>query len=247
MRACRPLAVLLLVVSGGFTTTPAAGAEMAPHTHFAPRSPAAAPKHYTATNALLIDESRGTVVRSSPGGPIAGHLSGETPLGTPRWLWAVATTANGRWARVVLPWRPNGRAGWVTLSGRRVVHSHTWVQVDLSRRRVKLMRWARVVDSFAAAVGAPDSRTPIGRFSVTDPISTGHPSGPFGWYAFGLSGHQPHLPPGWSGGDQLALHGTNDPASIGTAASAGCLRVSAFALGVLRYALRPGTPVVIHP
>jgi lipoprotein-anchoring transpeptidase ErfK/SrfK len=98
-----------------------------------------------------------------------------------------------------------------------------------------------------AAVGAAASPTPIGRFSVTDPIATGDPAGPFGWYAFGLSGHQPHLPPGWSGGDQLAIHGTNDPSSLGTAASAGCLRVSATALEILKRALRPGTPVVIHP
>jgi hypothetical protein len=33
----------------------------------------------------------------------------------------------------------------------------------------------------------------------------GDPSGPFGWYAFGLSGHQPNLPAGWSGGGPHAL------------------------------------------
>ena len=66
-------------------------------------------------------------------------------------------------------------------------------------------------------------------------------------YAFGLSGHQPYLPPNWSGGDQLAIHGTDDPASIGTAASHGCLRVSPQALARLRPALHLGTPVVIMP
>ena len=76
--------------------------------------------------------------------------------------------------------------------------------------------------------------------------NVGDPSGPFGWYAFGLSGHQPNLPAGWSGGDQLAIHGTNNPSSIGTAASAGCLRVSATALGTLKRFLRLGTPVVVH-
>ena len=43
------------------------------------------------------------------------------------------------------------------------------------------------------------------------------------------------------------VQATDDPASIGTRASAGCLRVSAAALWVLKRALRPGTPVVIHP
>jgi hypothetical protein len=194
-----------------------------------------------------VDESAGTLVRTAPAGRILGSLPARTPLGTPTWLWAVATSRNGRWARVVLPWTPNGRTGWVGLRGRYEIHTRIWVQADLSRRRVILMRGAQVLDSFVAAIGAPDSPTPIGRFSVTDPIATGDPAGPYGWYAFGLSGHQPHLPPGWSGGDQLAIHGTNDPASLGRAASAGCLRVSATALGVLKRVLRPGTPVVIHP
>ena len=109
------------------------------------------------------------------------------------------------------------------------------------------MHGSRPLASFSAAIGAATTPTPAGRFSVTDSLVTGDPSGPFGWYAFGLSGHQPHLPPGWSGGDQLAIHGTDDPASIGTPAYRGCLRVSPQALARLRPALHLGTPVVIMP
>jgi lipoprotein-anchoring transpeptidase ErfK/SrfK len=68
-----------------------------------------------------------------------------------------------------------------------------------------------------------------------------------GTFAFGISGIQPNLPPGWGGGDQLAIHGTNDASSIGRSASAGCLRVSEATLARLRRVLRLGTPVVIHP
>jgi lipoprotein-anchoring transpeptidase ErfK/SrfK len=194
----------------------------------------------------LVEAQDGAVVRSRPHGPIAGELPGRTPLGTTTWLWAVRTSQDGRWAQVVLPWRPNGRTGWISLRGRRTAKSPIWVDADVSRRRVNLMRGSQVMRSFVAAVGAPASPTPVGRFSVTDPIATGDPGGPFGWYAFGLSGHQPNLPPGWSGGDQLAIHGTNAPSSLGTAASAGCLRVSSTALGILKRYLHPGTPVIIE-
>ena len=195
----------------------------------------------------LVDASAGAVVRATPGGRILGSLAGRTPLGTPTWLWVVRASTGARWGRVVLPWRPNGRTGWISLRARRIVHTAIWVQADISQRRVMLMRGPGVLRSFEAAVGASGSPTPSGRFSVTDPIPTGDPGGPFGWYAFGLSGHQPNLPPGWTGGDQLAIHGTNAPSTLGTAASAGCLRVSSSALAVLKRYLRPGTPVIIHP
>jgi hypothetical protein len=245
--------ILLILATIALYAAPPAGAMPLPMGRLGATAPAVragtdtAPKRSPRHRFTLVDESAGTVVRAAPRGRIMGSLPTRTPLGTPTWLWAVATSRDGRWAQVVLPWTPNGRTGWVTLRGRREIHTRIWVQADLSRRRVMLMRGSRMLHSFAAAVGASDSPTPIGRFSVTDPISTGDPSGPFGWYAFGLSGHQPNLPPGWGGGDQLAIHGTNDPGSLGTAASAGCLRVSAAALGLLKRALRPGTPVVIHP
>jgi lipoprotein-anchoring transpeptidase ErfK/SrfK len=68
----------------------------------------------------------------------------------------------------------------------------------------------------------------------------------FGSFAFGLSAMQPNLPAGWTGGDQMAVHGTGAPGSIGEAASAGCLRVSEDALAQLRPLLRVGTPVIIR-
>ena len=192
----------------------------------------------------LVDAA-GAEVHRWPGGPVAGTVSETTPLGSHSWAWAVATTPDHRWARIELTWKPNGRTGWIRLSGRARVHTPYWVDADLSQRTVELMKGRRPLVSFRAAVGTSVSPTPTGRFFVTDLVATGDPSGPFGWFAFGLSGHQPNLPPGWGGGDQLAIHGTNAPSSIGTAASAGCLRVSATALTTLKD-LRLGTPVVIH-
>ena len=247
-RAILLLAAAVLAVA---TAAPASahpvGVRVAPLRHAATTAARPRPQAERHDDAFtLVEAQNGAVVRSRPNGPIAGELPGRTSLGTTTWLWAVRTSLDGRWAQVVLPWRPNGRTGWISLRGRRTVKSRIWVEADVSRRRVNLMRGGQVVRSFVAAVGTAASPTPVGRFSVTDPIATGDPGGPFGWYAFGLSGHQPNLPAGWSGGDQLAIHGTNAPSSLGTAASAGCLRVSSTALGTLKRYLLPGTPVIIE-
>ena len=102
-----------------------------------------------------------------------------------------------------------------------------------------------LLSSVPAAIGSPSSPTPPGHYVVTDrvPFPSG---GALGTFAFGISGIQPRLPAGWSGGNQLAIHGTNSPSSIGTSASAGCVRVSEWSIDRFKPLLRLGTPVLIH-
>ena len=98
---------------------------------------------------------------------------------------------------------------------------------------------------FAIAAGGPSTPTPTGRFSVTDRVV--FPQGStYGTFALGLSAHQPNLIPGWTGGDQIAIHGTSHPQTIGTYASLGCIRVSETALRVLRRTVPLGAPVTIR-
>jgi len=193
----------------------------------------------------LVRISAPTNVAKWPNGPTMGTLSASTPLGSATWLWAVGRSIGGAWFQVVLPWRPNGLTGWIRRPADRTTIGIS-IRVDLSERRLALDRRGRTMAAFPAGVGAARSPTPQGRFSVTDLVFTGDPQGPFGWFALGLSGHQPSLPSGWSGGDQLAIHGTNSPASIGAAASAGCVHVSSRALATLRRWAVLGTPVIVR-
>ena len=68
----------------------------------------------------------------------------------------------------------------------------------------------------------------------------------YGCCILALTGHQPNLPSGWTGGDRLAIHGTDAPSSIGAASSAGCLRASDEDLRVLMATVPLGTQVSIH-
>ena len=93
------------------------------------------------------------------------------------------------------------------------------------------------------AVGSAGSPTPPGRYAVTDKIDGSRYGSYYGCCILALTGHQTNPPPGWTGGDRLAIHGTNAPSTIGTPASAGCLRAADDDLQVLMRLVPLGTPV----
>jgi len=95
-------------------------------------------------------------------------------------------------------------------------------------------------------IGAYGSETPTGRFAVTDELSGPSYSASYGCCILALSGHQQHLPPGWRGGDRLAIHGTDSVATVGDAGSAGCLRAADADMRALMGRVPLGTPVFIR-
>jgi len=163
----------------------------------------------------------------------------------PTTAWIERVSKNGSWGRVEIPYVSPRRDGWIRLAGLGRSKTSIRVEVDLSAHVLTVTKAGRKLFAFPAATGAASTTTPSGEYFVTDLVSLS-PGGPMGSFAFGISGIQPHLPSGWSGGNQLAIHGTNNPSSIGRSASAGCVRVSELALTKLRPLLSLGTPVVIH-
>jgi len=196
--------------------------------------------------ALLVEIPRAMELTARPGaGPIVGTMpTGSRYYDQPLVAWVLETTADGRYGRVPVPYAGRDVTGWLPLRGLETVTTGVRVVADLSEHRIEVRRGSRVLLRAPAATGAAVSPTPPGRYFVTDRVA--FPAGGYlGTFAFGISGIQTNLPPGWSGGDQLAIHGTNAPATIGTSSSAGCLRVSEPVLQRLRPLLRPGTPIVI--
>jgi lipoprotein-anchoring transpeptidase ErfK/SrfK len=121
------------------------------------------------------------------------------------------------------------------------------VTVSLHLMQLSVWRGRHVIGRFPMADGSSATPTPTGRFVVTDRVD--FPAGSvYGTFALGLSAHQLHqLPAGWPGGNQIAIHGTNDPGSIGSSASLGCVRVGAAALALLKRTVPLGAPVVVSP
>jgi lipoprotein-anchoring transpeptidase ErfK/SrfK len=200
------------------------------------------------TNVLVrVPRTLPALARPQPGARRVGVVpAGSKYYGIPTVAWVEGTSADGRWGLVELPYAWPRREGWIRIAGLDRRTTRIRVEVDLSEHLVTVTKLGRVLFRAPGATGRSSSPTPVGDYFVTDrvPFSAGSA---LGSYAFGISGIQPRLPAGWSGGNQLAIHGTNEPWSIGQSASAGCVRVSESTLARLKPLLVYGTPVIVHP
>ena len=148
------------------------------------------------------------------------------------------------WLHVGLPKRPNGSTGWVRASDVSRVTVHTRITVDLSARRLRLYRDGRLVLSSTVAIGSSATPTPLGRYYVNQRLIPDDPGGPYGPGAVGISAFSPVLT-GWAQGGPIAIHGTNEPWSIGRAVSNGCIRLPNPVLRRVFAQALAGTPVLI--
>ena len=199
------------------------------------------------TNVLVrIPRTLPALARPQSGARQVGVVpAGSKYYGIPIVAWVEDTSADGRWGLVELPSSWPRREGWIRIGRLDRRTTRIRVEVDLSQHLVTVTKLGRVLFRAPGATGRSSSPTPVGDYFVTDrvPFAVGSS---LGSYAFGISGIQPRLPAGWSGGNQLAIHGTNQPSSIGQSASAGCIRVSESTLARLKPLLVYGTPVIVH-
>ena len=130
------------------------------------------------------------------------------------------------------------KASALETSNRRVV-------VSLRDRTLALVDNGAVVRVFPVAVGAPQTPTPVGRFTITNRIPNPTyyrpgkiiapgPSNPLGtrWLGLDVKGY--------------GIHGTDDPLSIGHAQSHGCIRLRNDDVEQLFELLRPGDIVELR-
>ena len=183
-------------------------------------------------------------VLAAPAGRTLARLGARTAFGSPRTLSVLARS--GRWLEVTTDGL-SGRYGWVDAEAAGLTFSTTplSITVSLGTKTLELRRGNRVLRRFPVGVGAPDSPTPAGRFAVTDELQGAAYSPVYGCCILALSARQTRLPAGWSGGTQIAIHGTNNLATIGHADSAGCLHARDTDLRYLLDHVPLGTPVTI--
>ena len=149
------------------------------------------------------------------------------------------------WYYAALPARPNGVTGFIMARDVRILKVRMRIVVDLSKRQLVVYRRGKPVLRATVAVGAPATPTPTGRYYVNQRLIASDPYGPWGPGAVGISAFSDVLQE-WSQGGPIAIHGTNDPSSIGRAVSHGCIRLHNSVLRRVFHMVPAGSPVIIH-
>ena len=149
------------------------------------------------------------------------------------------------WEQVYLARRPNGSTGWVKDGAVSLALDPYRVQVSLAKHRVTVWDGNKVILDAPAGVGRSVLPTPRGTYYIVSLLKQPDPYGLYGPYAFGLSAFSDVLYSFGSGPGEIGLHGTNDPAALGTDVSHGCIRISNANITKLASLLPLGTPVRI--
>jgi lipoprotein-anchoring transpeptidase ErfK/SrfK len=193
--------------------------------------------------AARVPAGNQVTLRARPGGRILARVGARTEFGSPQTL-AVAFR-KGDWLAVRSPTLGNKQLGWVRAAPLRLLRRPVELEVDLSRRELSVRGEQGVERRISVAIGAPDTPTPPGEYYVTDKLPGADFGSYYGCCILALSGRQPNLPQGWSGGDRLAIHGSPTP-TWGQAVSNGCLHADEADLRYLMKTVPLGARIVIH-
>ena len=130
------------------------------------------------------------------------------------------------WLEVWLPVRPNGSTGWVRASDVTTIQHDYRIEVALDEFTLRLYDGQDVAFEAPVAVAADNTPTPGGIYYTTELIRpVDAPNGPYGTYAYGLSGYSDVWQSFNGGPGQLGIHGTNQPEKMGQQVSNGCVRM----------------------
>jgi len=148
--------------------------------------------------------------------------------------------------KVLLPVRPNDSIGWVQTSDLDVSQVNYWIRVSRAGKSITVGNGNQVVLQAPAAVGTGGTPTPLGTFYLTELVKPIYQ--PYlGPYAYATSAHSDVFYSFMGGDGMVGLHGTNEPGSIGRAASHGCIRIGNSAITQLASLLPLGTPLFVGP
>lgn len=149
---------------------------------------------------------------------------------------------------VQLPVRPNGSTGWVRAADVSLSSHDYRIEVALGDHELRLLQAGEVLLEAPIGVGTEDTPTPGGTYYLKELLQPPEQDGPYGTYAYGLSGFSNELERFAGGEAVIGIHGTNQPEAVGTDVSSGCIRLTNDVIDRLveEIGLPLGVPVAIE-
>lgn len=194
----------------------------------------------------VVAEANGPAVEvfDAPDAPAPRlSLSNPTDDGGPR-VFLVKERRAG-WLNVALPVRPNGSTGWIREGDVTLSSTPYRISVDLAGHQITVWDGEEVILGEPVGVGKKDAPTPGGDYYLAELLQPPDPTTVYGPYAFGLSGFSDVFTNFAGGEGVIGIHGNNDPSTLGTDVSSGCIRMSNDGITRLARLLPLGTPVAI--
>jgi hypothetical protein len=182
---------------------------------------------------------------SAPEVPVPSGRALDNPTWEGLHLTFLVRERRGGWLRAQIMSRPNSALAWirardVTL---RTVDHH--VVIERGARRLTVYAGEEVVFQTSVATGKASSPTPLGTFFVDGVVRLSPPHRSYGTGQLSFTGFSEVHTSFGGGVGQVAMHGTQNPALIGTPASAGCVRMRNEDIDAVTALSPTGTPVEV--
>ena len=200
--------------------------------------------HYTASVVAQAKVSSVAVFDQPTATTPSKTLPSPQPSGSP--LVFLVQGSEGPRLHVLLPVRPNGSTGWIERSDVDLSQHDYRIVVALAAHTITIFKGDAVFDQEPIGVGTKDTPTPGGTYYTKELYKLPSATGPYGPYAYALSGYSDVLTDFAGGDGVLGIHGTNDPSAIGHDVSHGCIRMSNAGITKLAQTLPLGVPVEIQ-
>lgn len=206
--------------------------------------PASSPDEHRSIIATALASQVQVFAEPDDGSEVTHVMDNPTATNGP--LVFLTTINAGLWHQVLLPVRPNGSTGWVRGADVQLAEHRYRIQVDLEDFRMRVFEQGRTIFDAVAGVASNNTPTPGGIYYLTELLAPTVPNSAYGAFAYGLSGFSEVFETFNGGPGQLGIHGTNDPDTLGTAVSAGCIRLHNDDISRLATYLPLGVPVTVR-
>jgi hypothetical protein len=186
------------------------------------------------------------VVRSGPGESAdeirtlsaADEVSGE--------VVCLVAQELGDWVAVYMPSGPPGSVGWIERDDVTLSRHQYRIEIDRAAHKLTVYTGAETTLTAPVAIG-PDAPPAGSNLFIKDLVQPPDPLGPYGTYAYGLSGSSNDFDAFTAGQGVIALHGTDDPTVLGQDVARGAIAVDTTTVAsmVESIGLPLGTPVQV--